>query len=175
MKLLVSMFLFFNISVLYAADGIYFTEKSPLLTIEQAISALEDAAKRRKWTPTRLENNTVEVKLDHQGYKTHLVFSFSGNGIYYTDLTTYDETDYDDDEDAKANWVKQPAPRRWVSKLKRETERHLQKYRSLVPTKQKTSHEEIEAKLRSLKKMFDDQLITESEYQQKKKEIMSRY
>jgi len=37
------------------------------------------------------------------------------------------------------------------------------------------SHKNIEEKLKSLKKLYDKKLITESEYKSKKKEVMSRY
>jgi len=173
MKVLVSLLLIVNLSIAYASEEIFFTNKPANVTMAQAVSAVEKAAKRRKWTPTRLADNRLEVKLEHHGYRNWLIFSFSDGGIYYTDLTTYDEADDHDDTDD--HWVKKAAPRRWVKNLKKDADGYLRKYARNAPTKQESSTEVIEAKLKSLKKMYDEKLISQSEYEQKKKELLSRY
>ncbi|VAW90902.1 hypothetical protein MNBD_GAMMA21-636, partial [hydrothermal vent metagenome] len=157
--------------VAYAGEDIFFSKIPPHITPSQALAAVQKAAIRKKWTASRLENNKLQAKLNHHDYEVLLIFSFTDNEIRYKDLTVF----YEMDDSEQENGEKTPAPERWVSNLKRYTNVFLREYQLYAVPKEKFSHEDIKLKLESLKKMYNQKLITESEYAQKKKEILSRY
>jgi len=171
MKLLMTLVLILNVGVAYAGEKILFLKTPPNITISQASEAVQKAALRRKWKASKMENNTLHVKLNHHDYEAFLIFSFSDKEIWYEDLTTFFEMDDSEQE----NGERTPAPDRWVSNLKRDAGVFLREYQQYAVPKEKFSHEDIKLKLESLKKMYNQKLITESEYAQKKKEVLSRY
>ena len=70
------------------------------------------------------------------------------------------------------------APVKWVNNLKIGTNRFLLtriSYRNTDTTNKHKGGEDIESKLKKLKKLFNKNLITELEYNTKRKEILSKY
>ncbi len=171
MKIFITLLVVLNISVVQAGEDIFFTKIPANITISQAVDAVQNAAERRKWTASRLENNKLQAKLNHHDYEAVLIFSFTADEIRYTDLTIF----YEMDDDEQENGEKTPAPARWVRNLKKDTNYYFRQYPVRNISQEKMSPEDLENKLAGLKKMYNKQLITEVEYNQKKKEIMSRY
>ena len=171
MKSLITLVLVFSVGVAYAGEKILFLKTPPGISTSQASEAVQKAALRRKWKVSTIEDNKLQVKLNHHDYEALLIFSFSDKEIRYEDLTTF----YEMDDSEQENGESVPAPDRWVNNLKRDAGVFLREYQLYAVPKEKFSHEDIKLKLESLKKMYEQKLITESEYAQKKKEVLSRY
>ncbi len=175
MKLLIIFLFIINVNVAYAGENIYFKKIPSYITIDNAVIAVSKAALRRKWTVYDFENKILRIELDHRGYKAALNFSFSDGDIYYVDLTTT----YDDNEFGsflgEEGWIAEPTPKPWIRNLKDDVEIFFLENKVATNFKEKNSYENVAAKLRNLKKLLDDKLITESEYKLKKNEIMSAY
>jgi len=168
MKIFMLLILALSTSIVFAGDKIHFMDVPEGITPIQATQALKEAAIRRKWTAFALDNNEVQVKLDHHGYNAKLIFSISNDEIYYKDLTTSE--DDDDFSDSEAGDLT-PVPSHWLRNIKKDATAFMNR----MERKANVSAESIEEMLDGLKKMYDKQLITESEYKQKKQEILSRY
>lgn len=148
------------------------------ITKEQAIKAVYTSAIRREWKVSDTADNELELKLNHRNYKALLDFTFSENEIRYSDSTTYYVSDqgrsYLESEDA-SGWKKRSAPENWIVYLQRDVDKV---FRRLLLDNEKysiPSSDPIADKLISLKKLFDQDLITEEEYQKKREEILSGY
>lgn len=179
MKILLALFFALNISVVHAKENIFFKKIPPYITTSDAIIAVSKAAISRKWTVYEFENKRLRIELNHRGYKAKLEFFFSDNEIYYSDLTTY--YSYNDDEDefldsfAEDTWIAEPAPENWIRNLQNDTGTYFLYRKTNTESKEKLTYENIALKLKGLKSLYNDKLITESEYKLKKKELMSRY
>lgn len=174
MKIFITLLFIFNVSAAYADESIFFSKIPLYVTTDQAIDSVKAAALKRRWTVDGIGDNELRIKLDHRGYKARLNFYFTENEIRYIDSTTgYSENVGEDPfGDEQGGWEVSPAPARWITNLKNDMNVFLV---NNVSGKQSLSNEQIENKLETLKKMYDNKLITEEEYQLKKKEIMSRY
>ena len=176
MKKLIILLLFISVNIANAAERIFFTTIPSYVTTEQAIASLQAAAMQRKWTVVKKEKNTLRMKLDHRGYKAVLEFYVSENGIYYSDFTTYYEEGEDDFGGVtEGEWVASAAPQRWIGYLKNDVNAYFPAIGVDTSVKEAESHEDIEKKLEGLKSLYEKQLITEEEYQSKRKEIISTY
>ena len=173
MKILITLLFILNVSVAHAEENIFFSQIPAYISADQAVAAVKAAALKKRWTVYGMEDNKLRIDLDHRGYKAILKFSFSARNIHYSDHTTSYNESFDEDPfgEPQGKWEKTPAPARWIANLKNE----VNIYFNSVPAKESLSSEDVEKKLETLKKMYDNKLITEEEYQLKKKEIMSRY
>jgi len=172
MKIFLVLILVLSSSIAFAADKIYLMKMPEGITAIQANQALKKAAIRRKWTASVSDNNQVQVKLDHHGYNAKLIFSISNGEVYYKDLTTTEEADEFSDVEAGGFT---PVPSHWLNNIKNDATVFMNRMDRRGANQANFSAENIEAKLESLKKMYDKQLITESEYKQKKQELLSKY
>lgn len=173
MRLFITILFVLSVNVAFASESIPFMKIPPGVTTAQAVTAISNAAALRRWTAEGLENNQVRIKLNHRGYKAVLDFSFTEHEIYYSDsTTTYQKEDIDSDD---GKWVKSPAPQNWVLNLKRDVSKYFSMIKINNSSKKAPASETIESKLEKLKDLYDKKLINESEYEAKKKEIMSSY
>lgn len=176
MKIFIILLTIINISAAHASENIFFSSIPSYVTTDEAITAVTQAALKRRWTTHELENNKLRIELDHRGYKAVLNFSFSEKEIHYSDSTTYfNDIFVDEDEDSKGEWEASPAPGNWVKNLKNDVNGYFAISKRNRSVKESFSHENAEKKLESLKILYDKKLITEAEYTLKKEEIMSRY
>lgn len=173
MKILITILFFLNVSVAHAEENIFFSQIPEYISADQAVAAVKAAALKKRWTVYGMEGDKLRIDLDHRGYKAILKFSFSARNIHYSDHTTFYNESFDEDPfgEALGKWEKSPAPARWIANLKNE----VNIYFNSVPAKESFSSDDVEKKLETLKNMYEKKLITEEEYQSKKKEIMSRY
>lgn len=173
MKRLLTLLFILNISAAHAEENIFFSQIPEYISTDQAIDAVKAAALRKRWSVHEMEDNKLPITLDHRGYKAVFKFSFSARNIHYSDHTTYYNAGFEEDSfgDEQGKWEKTPAPANWVANLKRETSAYFNR----LPAKELSSSEDVEKKLETLKKLYDKKLITEAEYESKKKDIMSRY
>ena len=172
MRILITLLLILNISAAHSEESILFSQIPAYVTTDQAIASVKAAALKRRWSIDGEGDNELRIKLDHRGYKARLKFNFTESEIHYFDSTTYENMGEDVFGDEQAAWVASPAPARWITNLKNDMNAFLV---NNVSGKELPSNEQIENKLKSLKSMYDNKLITEEEYQLKKKEILSRY
>ncbi len=179
MKLFMTIVFLFSISTAYAGEKLQFIEVPHNIANTQVITAMKKAAVKRKWTASELADEKLQVTLNHHGYKAKLIFSFSGDHVLYEDFTTSEDSDeYDSDEfdsNGKEKEESVPVPKRWLTNLRRDTLFFLERMQRRSAPVERISAEELTSKLENLKKLYDKKLITESEYLQKKKEVMSRY
>lgn len=179
MKIFIILLTILNISSAHANEKVFFSIIPSYALTEDAISAVSAAAIKRKWTVNGFKNNKLRIQLEHRGYKAVLDFYFSENEIHYSDLTTYEyDEDIDDDsfgDDAASVWKASPAPDRWIQNLKNDTNSYFMISRRDRSVQKSFSHENVEQKLEHLKTLYDKKLITETEYEFKKKEVMSTY
>jgi len=174
MKIFITLLFILNLSAVQADESMLFSTIPSYVTTNQAISSLRAAALNREWSIDGEGDNELRIKLDHHGYKARLKFNFTVSDIRYFDSTTYYNEDMWGDEfgDEKGFWEKSQAPASWIVNLKKDMNIYLV---NKAPVIDSLSNEQIENKLESLKKMYDNKLITEEEYKLKKKEIMSRF
>ena len=173
MKILIALLFIMNVSVAHAEDAIFFSQIPAYISADQAVAAVKSAALKKRWTVYGMEDDKLRIDLEHRGYKAILKFSFSARNIHYSDHTTFYNEGFDEDlfGEELGKWEKVPAPARWIANLKNE----VNIYFNSVPAKESLSSEDVEKKLETLKNLYDKKLITEEEYQLKKKEIMSKY
>lgn len=156
-------------SVAHANEDIFFLAIPSNVTNEQAITSLYSAALKREWTIKSVEDDKLQIKLDHRGYKALLDFSITDNVIKYSDHTTY--YNEPDDEYEEGAWEDTSAPKSWIKYLLNDTNALL----AVAGTRGSVRQEDIETKLENLKALFDKKLITEEEYKLKRKELISEY
>lgn len=174
MRMLITLLLILNISAAHSEESILFSQIPAYVTTDQAIASVKTAALKRRWSIDGEGDNELRIKLDHRGYKARLKFYFTESEIHYSDSTTYYDESMGEDAfgDEQGAWEASPAPARWITNLKNDMNVFLV---NNVSGKKSLSNKQIENKLKSLKNMYDNKLITEEEYQLKKKEILSRY
>ena len=175
MRILITLLLILNISTAHSEGSIFFSQMPSHITIDQSIASVKAAALKRRWSIDGEEDNELRIKLDHRGYKARLTFNFTESEIRYFDsTTTYEEEPFGEDPfyDARGDWKVSPAPVKWIANLKKDMNAFL---KNNVSRRESLSNEQIEDKLKSLKRMYDNKLITEDEYKLKKKDIISRY
>ena len=173
MKRLIALLFIINVSITHAEEAKFFSQIPAYISADQAVAAVKAAALKKRWTVYGMEDDKLKIGLDHRGYKAMLKFSFSARNIHYSDHTTSYNESFDEDPfgDALGKWEKVPAPARWIANLRNE----VNIYYNSLPAKELLTSEDVEKKLATLKTMYEKKLITEEEYQLKKKEIMSRY
>lgn len=175
MKIFIILLTIINISAAHASENIFFSSIPSYVTTDEAITAVTQAALKRRWTTHEFENNELRIELEHRGYKAVLKFSFSEKEIHYSDSTTYfNDIFVDEDEDSEGVWEASPAPGNWVKNLKNDVNSYFAISKRNRSVKE-FSHEDAVKKLENLKVLYDKELITEAEYKLKKKEIMSGY
>lgn len=183
MKIFITLLTLLSVNVAHAGEKMFFSIIPTYAITADAVSAVTAAATKRQWTVNQFKDDTLRIELEHRGYKAILDFYFTKNEIHYSDLTTYEEDDMDDDPfntDNASTWTPSPAPSHWIQNLKNDVNIHFNnsvyaRNRNNSSTKESLSHKEIEKKLISLKSLYDKKLITEEEYKLEKKEIMSNY
>lgn len=173
MKLFIFILTLLNISAAHASESIFFSFIPPNVTLDAARTSVMQAAIKRQWIPHQLENNKLKIELNHRGYMAVLIFSFSEKGVYYSDNTTY-FNDFDIEEDEEGIWEKAPAPSSWIGYLKSDTNSYFLTNAGKA-TSENFSQNNIEKKLQSIKALYDKKLITEVEYTEKRKKILSNY
>lgn len=171
MKIIIILLFIFNICVASAAEKIFFTKLPSSNTTADAIAAISKAAVKRKWAVHNYENSILRVELNHRGYKAILDFTFSEGEILYSDSTTYFNNGSDDF--FEEGWVAKPVPKNWLLNLKSDVNAFF--VENSMNIKEQTSQENVGKKLETLKTLYDKKLITETEYELKKKEILSQY
>ena len=194
--------LLFFLSISFAHAGKvdkYFMEIPKHIAIEEAYEVVADIAEHYKWTVLRSksDNNSLRIKLDHRGYRAALIFYFSDLKITYSDSTKI-ITEIDDEFDSRYGsevWVDHKVPPGWLKNLKRGIKKRMGRLRRdnrqhivideiknssvsgvklKTPNKTSLTIDDVQTKLEGLKNLRDKGLITQEEYDQKKKDILSR-
>ena len=173
--------LFFAVSIVSAKEEIFFMRVPSHISIAEAVDAVSQAAFRRRWSVEGGKNGILRITLNHRGYKAVLDFSFSNGEIHYSDLTTRIDRASPDNGSGRPGWsgvdewVRAATPKSWIRNLKKDTSRFLVLNKANGSSADSFSHKSVEEKLVSLKKLYDEGLITESEYKLKKVDILSQY
>jgi len=176
MKIFIILLTILNISAAHANEDLFFSSIPSSLTTDDAVAAVNQAALNRRWTTHGLENDKLRIELDHRGYKAVLIFSFSEKEIHYSDYTTYfNDIFVDEDEDSEGEWEASSAPENWIRNLQNDANSYFITSGRNRSVKESSLHDNTVNKLESLKRLYDKKLITETEYNVKKKEIMSSY
>lgn len=173
MKIIIILLFILNVCVASAAENIYFAKIPPNINTADAISAVSKAALKRKWTVHNFENNILRVELNHRDYKALLNFTFPDGDIMYSDSTTYFNNGKDDFYEE--GWVVRPVPKNWLFNLQSDVAAFFAVSQNSINIKKELSQENVGEKLEELKVLYDKKLITEADYELKKKEILSRY
>ena len=173
----------FSVSSVYASDIQHFADIPHGVTTTEAIAVVRSAASSRKWTVIKPENDTnkLRIKIEHRGYRAVLDLTFSRNMITYIDSTTYGNIDEDDES---VEWVRKRVPRNWLINLKKDTKnyfvlneinRNSSDLEAREITKRTLQADNLEEKLKGLKNLYNKGLITQEEYNLKKKDLLSGY
>ncbi len=175
MKIVISLLLMLCMSELYANQYVYFMRIPSTATTSEALIAVKKAALKRRWSVTKQDKETLQIKLNHSDYKAVLKFIVSGRKLLYLDSSTY-LTENIDEVDEDGEWKEKAAPVKWIRYIKNDARRLLEQM-TLYRTEDTEIHskEDTESKLEGLKKLFTRKLITESEYNAKRKQILSEY
>ncbi|VGO15691.1 hypothetical protein PDESU_04276 [Pontiella desulfatans] len=145
-----------------------FTTVPPHVTESDAIRAVSVAATKRNWQVRQIEADQIELELNHRGYHALLSFTVKENEIRYTDIGS----SFTPDPIRLLNGGSMPAS--WMKNLKKDVNDIFY----ISPQEQNsipTTADPIVEKLNSLKSLRDQGVITEAEYKQKRKEILSEY
>ena len=148
-------------------ESVFFCTIPSDITQEEAIQAVHAAAVKRSWRLEDTETEQLALKLNHNNYHALLHFTFADKEIRYSDFTTF--TSFE------GKVINSTSPARWIYFLKRDVDTIFQKI--LLDNRNRTtsSSDPIAEKLIHLKELFKKNLITESEYQKKREEILSEY
>ena len=147
----------------------------------EALQVVAKAAVGRKWSLIDVNDEFVTINLKHHGYDAMLRFFVADNQLFYLDASVrssnrFSSEDYSGpgDDLERAN-----APKRWIEYLRRDTRKSLSNLARMNAVKAEGNEEmdtkTLKSKLITLKSMFDEGLIDESEYQAKKDEILSQF
>jgi len=173
-----------NVNAVRAEEKVFFMPIPSNVSVGQAVAAVTQAALNRGWSVEESNNEKLQIKLHHRLYKAILDFSFSNSEIYYSDHTTYfyegSGNSYDNnfskiEQGSKGEWKERSTPKRWIKYLKNDTARFILSNKMGGDVNNNSSNMSIEEKLGHLKKMYEDGLITESEYKLKRTELLSKY
>jgi len=171
-----------------STEDIPFTSIPSSITDSEAIKVLHTAALKRKWTVSDIGTHSLKAELIHRGYHSVLYFTFLDTEIRYSDATTFTSsttglltvlsTTEDLDKyisNSHEETRNCSVPRTWINNLKNDVNIGFRAI--LLETKKdiSTSSDLIAEKLISLKKLKNQNLITELEYQKKREEILSEY
>ena len=165
-------------SELYANQYMYFIDVPPSVPAWEAIIVLKEVALKRRWNITEQDKETLQITLNHKDYRAVLDFNISNGKVFYLDSTTYLTDTIFTDFDEEGEWLKKAAPINWMRNLENDANRALRirdSYKNTGKTTQSKDIEDIESKLERLKRLFNKKLITELEYNAKRKEIISEY
>lgn len=178
MKILISVFLSFFLfqDIASAAETLLFIEIPKYVSAGEAITDIRHAAVNRKWTIIDAKSDKLKISLDHRGYQAVLEFFVSKGNIGYIDSSKY--------YTISKNWVNEPVPDNWIDNLKKDTNNYFHR-RFLNKNKNSNAQqkdcvttatlENVEKRLKGLKTLYGKGLITEKEYKNKKKEILTKY
>jgi len=171
-----------NVNTVRAEEEVFFMFIPSNVSVSEAVDAVTQAALNRGWSIEENNNGKLQIKLNHRRYKAILDFSFSKGTISYSDFTTrFNESSKGnssgnpDWDKSKDEWQKRPAPERWIKYLKEDTTRFISSNKMGGDINNHSSSKRLEEKLGHLKKMYENGLITESEYKLKKIELLSEY
>ncbi len=175
-----------NANTVCAEEEVFFMFIPSNVSVSEAVDAVTQAAHNREWSVEGFKNGKLQIKLEHRRYRALLDFSFSGSTISYSDFTTrFNESSRGNNRgnsggnpdwnSSKDEWQKRPAPERWIKYLKEDTTRFLSSAKTGSDINNHSSSKSMEEKLEHLKKMYENGLITESEYKLKKTELLSEY
>jgi len=167
-----------------------------------AFSSVKLAAQHRRWTIKEASDNKVVIYLNHRCYQSKLTFTIKDHVIYFDDSTKVYEgclhpSYYQDgmtttfggdlsgssNSSGKPEFVDAKVPPGWLKNLRQDATQNLMSASMINTGRQEESSDdkavissgEIEKKLKKLKSLFDQKLITEEEYEQKKKELLMMY
>ena len=178
LSLLIIFCLFSCASVPRAKDYL-FTSVPSQLSNSEARKAVQIAALNRNWIIKENTPEKLEIELKHRNYHAVLCFTFSDDIIRYSDHSTYFSTvsnshqlRYSDDDEGR--WIKRNAKKNWIDNLKHDANQILKKMVVEKDTEPR-SIDSVSEKLISLKNLYEQNLITEIEYQKKREEILSVY
>ena len=181
MKVFIILIALLNISAAHADKKIFFANIPSNATTYDAIDAVISAGLKKRWKAEELDNERVQLKLDHRGYKAELNFTFTDSQIFYVDSTMYlNDTFLDEDSNEEGVWEKDTAPRNWIKYLKNHVNSYFQLNVRSKPSQRRRQPvaeqpEDAETKLRKLKQLYDKDLITDEEYTLKKDMILSDF
>lgn len=184
----IALLFFLSIGVSHADDAKHFADIPKNITTEEAIHVVVYVAEHYKWTALRPKNeiNKLRINLDHRGYRAVLDFTFTGNEITYLDSTKI-PTEIDDEFDARYGeevWVASNVPPNWLANLQRGTKKQMKNLKrdtrehiviDEIKNIRTETADSIEKKLEGLNNLRKKGLITQKEYNLKKKDILSRY
>jgi hypothetical protein len=173
-----------NVNTVGAEEKVFFMFIPSNVSVGEAVDAVTQAAINRGWLIEEGNNKNLRIRLDHRRYRAVLNFSFSDSTISYSDLTTRFNENFSNsrgnstgaaDWSSREEWQKSTAPQRWISYLKKDTVKFIASNKRSGNINNHPSSKSIEEKLGHLKKMYENGLITESEYKLKKTELLSKY
>lgn len=178
MKAFLIALLVFVIGAAHASEDSLFVTIPANTTVEQALNAVKYVALKRRWMIYDTGNNTLRIELMHRGYNAVLNLSIAGDEIHYSDSTTYLKTD-DDEETygpSEDTWELAQVPKHWLRNLQNDTNIYFYLgIKQIVPVSVRSSSENIESKLETLKSLLEANLISKEEYEQKRKELISNF
>lgn len=143
------------------------------------------AAQHRKWTIIVDRENELIIYLDHRCFQSKLTFTLKDHSIMYQDDTRvlqrcrYPSSYSLSEPDYKQTNV----PSNWLENLKSDTSRYFStvklnntgRHETSTDSKEGITKDQLEEKLKQLKSLYDKKLISEQEYNDKKKELLERF
>ena len=156
---------------------------------EDVLILVERAAKHRGWSIIDVEKDSLTINIVRRGYDSTLEFYIENKNVQYEDDTTARIRLPRKSRKSNSRWRESVVPVDWVNTIMRDVNNSLEsenevtntselKIASVRPTigpgcDKKVSAKDTEKRLKSLKKMFRKKLINQSEYDNKKSEILA--
>lgn len=154
------------------ADEVLVTYIPKSATKSQVVAIIKQSFINRQWTIEKSNENSVTAGLQHRFFDCHVTISLSDNVIIYGESCTQTVT-----SGGPNNTIprKQPssAPTTWISNLRADISQSLAAIPDIAPSQNFLDNpNDAEERLRVLVKLRESGLISEQEFEEKRREII---
>lgn len=164
--------LLITVSTYVSADDRVFISKVENQVV--ALKAAKTAFIKKRWNIIAEDSNSIQGELNHRDIEAKVRIIYKDNALYYSCecFKVYTDSYYEDDDDVTR---KAYVPEKWINNLRIHAELFLVesfRYEPTTTNTNKSSTETPKQRLKTLKSLLDDGLISHEEYDQKRKAII---
>jgi Short C-terminal domain len=166
-----------------AAEGILVEQVRQDVPDDAVMSVIKQALARRKWTVAAEDAGSVVAELSNSSTAAKIGIFLAGRSIHYRELSVTQDfvpTNFSPGSSGNRHPIKVsvPVPEKWLADLRLDMTEQLSGYAAAPRAEQQVQQESTRpapsarARLETLKELLDAKLITQSEYEQKRQQIL---
>jgi Short C-terminal domain len=167
-KGLLGAFVLCSAGAVTAADGVFIDRVPSDLTSDNVLSIVRQAFIGRQWTVAAGDAQSVTATLKHDSYHATMTVTLIGDALLYKESVTRRIVVSGPGGGTVRRVAK--TPQRWLAFLRSDIARSI----SLAPRRTSGPADNSADRIRALKRLLDDELITPAEYDRKKAEILQQ-